>query len=377
MNQEARACAANLTLIEPDGIDETFNGAVQIGVVKDDVGGFATQLQRQGFAGACGGFANATTDGGGAGEGHLVHVCVHDHLAHFAIAGHDVHHTFGHARLSADIGKQKGGERCVFCGLQDDGVAHGQRGGDFPGQHEQGEVPRDDLAADAQSLAVGQFSLHQLGHASVVVKVTLGQRHVDIAGLADGFAIVQRFENREQATVFLQKACNGIKDARAGVAAGFGPFWLGGTGGFDGDVDIRLGGLGQGCERLAIGGITAFETVTGFGKGAIDEVAKARTLINNPRQCVARGFRGGAIVHGLEDVFDGHVCVLGSMPGGVFRHGKRSGIFKIPLTLWGGDTLRNRRRSDDAPVVAQCRRARRTRQSGRGPVVAIGLPALL
>ena len=55
LHQEAGASAADLALIEPNGIDQTFNGAVDVGIFEDNVRGFSTQLQRQLFTGSsCG-----------------------------------------------------------------------------------------------------------------------------------------------------------------------------------------------------------------------------------------------------------------------------------------------------------------------------------
>jgi hypothetical protein len=56
--KKSRPGAADLPLVEPDGIDEAFDRAVDIGVVEDDVGGLAAQLERQGLAGTGGGFAD-------------------------------------------------------------------------------------------------------------------------------------------------------------------------------------------------------------------------------------------------------------------------------------------------------------------------------
>ena len=38
LHQEARARAADLPLIEPDRVDQPFDSAVEIGILKDDVG---------------------------------------------------------------------------------------------------------------------------------------------------------------------------------------------------------------------------------------------------------------------------------------------------------------------------------------------------
>jgi hypothetical protein len=45
--KKSRPGAADLPLVEPDRIDQPFDGAVDIGVVENDVGGLAAQLERQ------------------------------------------------------------------------------------------------------------------------------------------------------------------------------------------------------------------------------------------------------------------------------------------------------------------------------------------
>ena len=155
MNKKARTGAADLALIEPDCIDKALDRAVEVGVVKDDVGRFAPKLEREAFARSCGRLTDAAADAGRAGEGDLVDAIVGgDHLAYRAIAGNDVDDALGQARLTADIGEEKGGERCIFGRLQDDRVAHCKGGRDLPRQHEKREIPRDDLAADAKRLTI-------------------------------------------------------------------------------------------------------------------------------------------------------------------------------------------------------------------------------
>ena len=64
LHQKPRSGAADLALIEPDGVDDPFDRAVEICVVKHDVRGFPAELERQSFAAAGGGFADAATHGG-------------------------------------------------------------------------------------------------------------------------------------------------------------------------------------------------------------------------------------------------------------------------------------------------------------------------
>ena len=47
LDQQSAACTAHLPLVEPDRVNQTFDRAVDIGVIKDDIGGFAAQFQCQ------------------------------------------------------------------------------------------------------------------------------------------------------------------------------------------------------------------------------------------------------------------------------------------------------------------------------------------
>ena len=81
----------------------------------------------------------------------LMSGCLQDGLACLArVAGDDVDHARRQADLAANLGEGERGDRRVAGGLEHDGVAHRQRGGDLPGHHQQGEVPGDDLADHAE-----------------------------------------------------------------------------------------------------------------------------------------------------------------------------------------------------------------------------------
>jgi hypothetical protein len=90
--------------------------------------------------------------------------------------------------FTADIGEQKRGERGVFRRFQHHRIPGGERRRDLPGQHQEREVPRDDLAADAKRLAPGVL-LQQLGEAGVVVEMPLGEGHVDVAASRIGLPL--------------------------------------------------------------------------------------------------------------------------------------------------------------------------------------------
>ena len=90
-------------------------------------------------------------------------------------------------------------------------------------------------------LTVRQLVLHQLRHARVKVEVPLRQGNVDVTRLADRLAVVERFQNREEAAVLLQQPRECIEVSGAPVAAQCFPFRLGFAGGLGrGMLYIRL-----------------------------------------------------------------------------------------------------------------------------------------
>lgn len=156
LDQEARARAADLALVEEDAGDDAFDGLVDRGVVEDDVGALAAQFEGDLLVGAGDLAGDGLADRGRAGERDLVHVLVLDEGgARVPVPGKDVHDTLGQARLAADVREEQRGERGRLGGLEDHRVAGGERRGDLPGQHQEGEVPGDDLARDAEGAGFG------------------------------------------------------------------------------------------------------------------------------------------------------------------------------------------------------------------------------
>src|SRR5690606_39297765 len=96
------ARAADLALVEEDAVDDALDGLVDGGVVEDDVGALAAQFEGDLLAGARDGARDLLADGGGAGEGHLVHVGVRDQGGSgAAVAGDDVDDAPGQPGLAA------------------------------------------------------------------------------------------------------------------------------------------------------------------------------------------------------------------------------------------------------------------------------------
>ena len=267
-------------------------------------------------------------------------------LAGAPIAGDDVDHAAGQARLLADLPEQKGGKRGVFRRFQHHRVARGKGGRDLPCQHQKGEVPRDHLTADADGLMPRQFRVAQLGQPSVMVEMPLGQGDIDIAGLADRLAIVEGFQHREQAGVFLEQAGKGIKVFGACVAREPCPFRE--SLGCGGDRGVHIGGralgdLGQLCPR---GGVLRGKSLARRGEPPVDEMTKGRAALGDPCQRLGGAFGGGAVIHRVEDVTGGHRLGL-SLP-----RGRKTRVFRSKTAVFRFVFLRE---NDPFPHAIGCR----------------------
>ena len=212
--------------------------------------------------------------------------------------GDDVHDARWQVGLLADVRERQGGQGRRLGRLEHHRVAARQGGGDLPGQHQQGEVPRDDLGGDPKGPGVGTEPgvVELVGPARVVEEVGGHQRDVDVAALADGLAVVDGLEHRQLAGPLLHEAGEPIQVLAAVAAAQSGPGTVvGGAGGIDRTVDVlRAGGhdLGQHLFRGRVDGLEA-GPVDGVDHLAADEQAVRRLDVDD-----RAGFRGGGVVEG-------------------------------------------------------------------------------
>ena len=135
-------------MIEEDGTRRTRNGDVEIGVLQDDVRRLAAELERDLLQVIGCGLNDELADLRRAGERHLVDPRMRRQCraGGFAETGDDVHHPVGKSRLLDQFAEPQRGERRLLGRLQNHGAAGGERRPEFPCRHQQGEVPRDDLA---------------------------------------------------------------------------------------------------------------------------------------------------------------------------------------------------------------------------------------
>ena len=171
---DARGGAAALALVEEQTKVSDLDGLSDVGVVHDDEGRLAAELEGDILEVRVGrGALDEAANLRGAGEGDLVdvHVVGETSAGSGAVTGEDVNHARGEAGLEAELeglvsvqrwGSEsnvmpyltsaEGGERGLLGGLHDHAVAAGEERADLPGPHEQREVPRDDDATDADGL---------------------------------------------------------------------------------------------------------------------------------------------------------------------------------------------------------------------------------
>ena len=200
----------------------------------------------------------------------------------------------GQVGLLADLGEQQRGERCGLGGLEHDRVARSERRRDLPRQHEQREVPRDDLAGHAQRLGIWPEArmVELVGPARVVEEPRGHQRDVDVARLADRLAVVERLEHGELAGAFLQDARDAVEILPALARRHLRPDpVVRAARGLHRAVDVGLAGLadlgehlfGRGADRLER---TAVDRVDEL---AVDEQAVGRLQVDDRARLRRRG----------------------------------------------------------------------------------------
>ena len=145
--------------------------------------------------------------------------------------------------------------------LQHDAVAGGERRRHLPGRHQQREVPRDDLADDAERLMemVGVGGVVDLADrpflgadaAGEVAEVVDGERQVGGRRLADRLAVVERLDHRQHRQPLLHAVGDLVENARALGGRCLGPGVLGGMRGIERLLDVLGGRAGDLAQRPA------------------------------------------------------------------------------------------------------------------------------
>lgn len=282
LDQDTAAGTAALAVVEVDAEVDPGDGVVDIRVVEDDVGALAAQLEGDLLQVTLGsGLQDLAADQGGASEGDLVNVHVgrHGSTGDTANAGDDVDDTWWEASLDDELANIEGGERGLLSGLEDDGVSRGDDGADLPGEHEQGEVPGDDLATDADGLMAGvveglgigvdNLAVDLVCPAAIVSDTAGSVGNVDLSD-GEGLAVVKGLDG-SQGIAMLFHQVSQLDEHAATICWGdmFPGSVEGGTGSGDGDIDVLFCGLVDGGDGLFVVGV---DGVKGPALDALDEL---------------------------------------------------------------------------------------------------------
>ena len=145
----------------------------------------------------------------GARERDLVDAVVLDEMcAGRSVSRDDVDDSGRQLRLPAHVREEQRRQRGRLGRLEHDRVAAREGGRDLPREHEQREVPGDDLPGDAERArpAVREGVFELVGPARVVEEVCGRQRQVDVARLLDRLAAVERLGDGQLPRALLQDA---------------------------------------------------------------------------------------------------------------------------------------------------------------------------
>ena len=205
LDEQPRAGAAALALIEKQAELGPGDGRVEVGVGEDHVRAFATQLKRQSLQRGSGIDHDFLSGLEMACEGDLVDPRMFHHRGpRLAIAEHDVDDAIGDARLLSQFSQPQTSERRLLGRLHDDRTAGGQSWSPLPCGHQQRKIPGDDLADDADRLAAriaeivsanrNRVPRELVGPAGVVADAVDGQRQVGGSRVDNRLAVVERFE---------------------------------------------------------------------------------------------------------------------------------------------------------------------------------------
>ena len=192
-------------------------------------------------------------DVGRSREGDLVDVgVVHQRGARRSRTGDDVDDAGRELGLFDDLGEKERGQRRGLRRLEDAGVPGGESGSELPRRHEEREVPRNDLAGDAERAGIltGERVGELVGPTRVVKEVRRREGNVDVARLLDGFSAVHRLHDGELARLLLNGASDAIDVLAALQWAHLRPnLVVGRARRFDREIDVLLVGESDLGER--------------------------------------------------------------------------------------------------------------------------------
>ena len=205
-DQQPRAGAAHLPLVEQDPVDHALDGAVEIGVVEHDERRLAAEFQAQPLARPGRRPADQPPDLGRAGEGDLVDAsCADERRAGLAVAGDDVDDPGGSPASTQISAKASAVSGVYSAGFSTTVLPQASAGATFQASISSGKFQGMICPHTPTGRVAGELAVDQRGPAGVVVEVAGDERHVDVARLADRLAVVDRLQHGEEPLALLHR----------------------------------------------------------------------------------------------------------------------------------------------------------------------------
>src|SRR6266699_172385 len=142
----------------------------------------------------------------------------------------------------------------------------------------------------------------------MMIKMPRYQRNIDIAAFTNGLAVVQCFENREPARMFLHLPGQCIEIAGTRVRSERLPCWQSTPCSFHRAIHIRCPSFSHCRYSFPLGSIRPVEISPCSTRlpRAVNEMAQAPAVTVQPGKSLARIPRPGAVLHGHEFFNDAH-----------------------------------------------------------------------
>ena len=306
LNQEPRPGATHLALVEPDPVHHAFDGRVEVGALENHEGRLPAELQRQVLARPGGGAPDLASHLGRARERDLRDArMTHQGRPRRPVPRHHVQHAGRQSGLVRHLGEEQRRQGGVFGRLEHDRVPGGQGGRHLPRQHEQREIPGDDLAHDTDRLVVRKLGRDQLGPASVVVEVPCGERDVQVTRLADRLAVVQGLHHREMAGPLLDLPGDAVEMPGPCMATDFPPAGQGVRGRRDRLIHVVAGAVAEARQEPVVGRTSGLvQGTAAVGPAPADVVAESALAVPQPLGGEPVALGGGSVAWIQEGVAD-------------------------------------------------------------------------
>src|SRR5579863_4728004 len=279
LDEQPRPGAAALPLVEEERLMRAFDGLVHIRISENDVGTFATELERDAFeVRRPRRLHDQASHLGGTGERNFVHVHVarDRRTRRGTVAGQQVHDSRREARFEKQFAYSQSCQGCLLGGFHHHRATGGKRGTELPCLHQQWEIPWNDLPYNADgfmarvteeiSVDGNCLALNFVRPARVVTVASNRERQVGDARDKVGLSIVKRLKLRQFVGVLFDQIREAVQELGSLGTGCFvpRPGLERNAGCVNSLVHIRRVGFGHLADFLAGGGIDGGERLSGY-----------------------------------------------------------------------------------------------------------------